>query len=93
MKAIKLASTDHERAKFRSKCTELLTRAEKIKKSNIWPPPKRASIALKDPVSGRIIGRTEEIILLEGSKLHGFIFPPWKDDPDESLFEGDDFYT
>jgi hypothetical protein len=94
MKAIKLASTDHDRTKFRSKCKELLARAEEIKKSGVWPPPKTLGNILKAPLSERAISRTEEIILLEGSKLHGFIFPPWKSDPDDSLFtEGDDNYT
>lgn len=94
MKAIKIASSDHERTKFRSKCKDLLTRAEEIKKSDIWPPLKNPGAVLKAPLSERAISRTEEIILLEGSKLHGFIFPPWKSDPDDSLFtEGGDNYT
>jgi hypothetical protein len=44
---------------------------------------------LKAPVSQRIISKREEIILLEGSKLHGFIFPQWTSDPDDSIFAGD----
>lgn len=40
------------------------------------------------------MSRTEEIILLESSKLHGFIFPPWTSEPDDKLFDdGDELYT
>lgn len=94
MKAIKRASTDHDRITLRNKCKELLTLAEEIKKCDIWPPPKNSGGISKPPVSERSITRTEEIILLEGSKLHGFIFPPWTTDPDDSFFaDGDDSYT
>ena len=89
MKAVKLASNDQQRTKLRTKCKELLSRAEEIKKATVWPPSKPL---LEAPVSGRVVTRTEEIILLEGSKLHGFKFPPWKSDPDDSLFEGE-LYT
>lgn len=92
MKAIKHASNDQEKARLRGKCKELLSRAEEIKNSKEWPPPKNPGIALKVPSSERSISRTEEIILLEGSKLHGFIFPPWTADPDDSLFAGE-IYT
>jgi len=89
MKAVKLASSDQQRTRLRSKCKELLSRAEEIKKTKVWPPPKHA---LEAPASGRPVTRTEEIILLEGSKLHGFIFPPWRSDPEDSSFEGE-LYT
>jgi calpain-7 len=89
MQAIKTASNDRERARLRGKCKELLSRAEEIKKSEEWPQSKTLGAILKSPLSERAISRSEEIILLEGSKLHGFIFPPWTSDPDDSLFAKD----
>ena len=93
MKAVKLAASDQERAKLRSKCKQLLSRAEEIKKSETWTPQKSKANPLKAPSSERAVTKAEQIILLEGSKLHGFIFPPWEDDPDESNFNSDKLYT
>lgn len=94
MKAIKLASTGHDRTKLRVKCKELLSRAEEIKKLNVWPPLQSSGTTLRAPASERTISRAEEIILLEGSKLHGSIFPPWASEPDEAVFTGgDSIYT
>jgi calpain-7 len=90
MKATKLASSDHERAKLRSKCKMLLSRAEEIKQSVNWVPSAGSGVTLKAPLSERLITTREEVILLEGSKLHGFLFPPWQSDPDESVFETTD---
>lgn len=78
MKATKSASKAQDKARLQAKCMELVTRAEDIKTASQWPLP---------PVSKRAITRTEEIILLEGSKLHGFIFPQWMSDPQDSVFE------
>ena len=93
MKAVKLASSDQERTRLRSKCKQLLARAEEIKKSETWTLQKSKPTLLKVPSSERTASKAEQIILLEGSKLHGFIFPPWKDDPDESNFNDDKLYT
>jgi hypothetical protein len=88
MKAAKSASKVEEKTRLQSKCMQLVSRAEEIKTSSQWPPP---------PVSQRAISRAEEIILLEGSKLHGFIFPRWTTDPQASVFEenvdGSSVYT
>ncbi|KAG4434197.1 hypothetical protein IFR05_010324 [Cadophora sp. M221] len=96
MKATGLASNDRAKARLRGKCKELLSRAEQIKKADGWTPVKK-DICLKAPVSQRAISRREEVILLEGSKLHGFIFPPWSSDPDDAIFEedfnGSPYYT
>ncbi len=87
MKATRLASSEPEKARLRAKCDQLLSRAEEIKQVAQWPPKENPKTSLKAPVSERTITRHEEIILLEGSKLHGFIFPQWKSDPDEFVFE------
>jgi calpain-7 len=93
MKAVKLASNEQERTRLRGKCKQLLARAEYIKKSDTWSPKTTNNSVLKVPASERAITTTEKIILLEGSKLHGFIFPPWEADPDESIFNDDKLYT
>lgn len=93
LKAIKIADSDQEKARLRGKCKELLSRAEEIKKSTEWPPKQNLGIVLKAPSSERSISRSEEIILLEGSKLHGFIFPPWTIDPEDSVFADGKIYT
>jgi calpain-7 len=90
MKAIKHASNDHERARLRGKCQQLTSRAEHIKRSPSWTAVQSTGISLKAPVSQRPISKREEIILLEGSKLHGFIFPQWTSDPDDSVFTGEE---
>jgi len=92
IKAVKLASSDQEKTRLRNKCKEVLLKAEEVKMATVWPPTKNTGPILEAPGSSRAITRTEEIILLEGSKLHGFIFPPWRSDPEDSLFHGD-LYT
>lgn len=75
-----------EKARINRKCKALMLKAEEIKKSTTWPI-KPASIFLKAPVSERTLSKHEEIILLEGSRLHGFIFPRWTSEPDDTIFE------
>ncbi|KAF7937634.1 uncharacterized protein EAE98_001948 [Botrytis deweyae] len=75
-----------EKARINRKCKALMLKAEEIKKSSTWPI-KPASIFLKAPVSERTLSKHEEIILLEGSRLHGFIFPRWTSEPDDTIFE------
>jgi hypothetical protein len=97
IKATSQASSDHDKARLRDKCKQLLSRAEEIKQSPSWIPKISKEIYLKAPVSEREISRQEEIILLEGSKLHGFIFPRWTSEPQDSVFEetpeGSSFYV
>ena len=42
---------------------------------------------LEEPVPNRVLTTREQIILLEGSKLHGLLFPPWKVAPEPAEFE------
>lgn len=46
---------------------------------------------LKEPATRRELTTREKIILLENSRLHGCIFPPWKTPPDPSEFAVKDF--
>jgi len=87
MKALKIATTDGDRVRIRSKCKQILLKAEEIKTSSKWAPSTDDETGLKAPSSQRAITKREEVILLEASKLHGFIFPPWRSDPEDSLFD------
>lgn len=94
MKAIKLASNETERARLKRQCARLLAKAEEIKQQSSWTPVPNPTQtirprSLKAPKSERKLTTREEVILLEGSKLHGFIFPPWKAEPDPSVFNSD----
>lgn len=93
IEAVKHASTAQDKARLRVQSERLLSRAEDIKKSGNWRPTKIQPKTLTAPLSQRDLSRTEEIILLEASRLHGFVFPPWTSNPDNSVFEqGSDLY-
>jgi calpain-7 len=93
MKAIKLASTASERERLKSKCMKVLARAEEIKQVETWDiPVKQTSQAgpshdMNAPFSNRDLPTREQVILLESSKLHGFVFSPWISEPEEELFQ------
>ena len=93
MKALKVAITSKDRQKLDAKCRELLSLAEQIKSSEGWPPnrsdiPASETVSRpREPTSVRTLSNKEEIILLEDSKLNGFVFPPWTAPPDPAEFE------
>lgn len=94
MKAIKLASSDEDRTRLMKKCNNVLARAEEIKRVEQWVAPTGinnlrpiAKARVQAPISRRTLSRREEIILLESSKLHGFVFPQWISDPKDDEFE------
>lgn len=89
MRALKSADTPREKQYLDSKCKDLISRAEKIKLDKSWKPiaPQAGNRSLKEPVSKRKLSTREEIILLESAKLNGFLFPPWKNDPNPQEFE------
>ncbi|KAL3457071.1 hypothetical protein BJX64DRAFT_293494 [Aspergillus heterothallicus] len=100
MKALSLATSSKDKDVLNTKCKEWLTRAEKIKEADDW----RAVVQSRDngAVSGllastRKLTTREEIILLEGAKLNGFIFAPWKANPSfgefENTVDGDGLFT
>jgi hypothetical protein len=100
MKALTLATSSKDRNLLDAKCKEWLTKAEKIKKADDWQSAARSRD--KGPVSrplasARKLTTREEIIILEGAKLNGFIFPPWKADPAlrefEKTVDGDGAFT
>ena len=58
------------------------------RRSNSSTPPLSAKVSrLQEPRSKRQLTTQERIILLEGSKLNGFKFPPWASPLDDSEFE------
>ncbi|OAX80560.1 hypothetical protein ACJ72_05105 [Emergomyces africanus] len=92
LNALKLASSPSEKRRLDAKCDELLRKAEDIKKSKSWSQylqtsTSRAGPRLREPVSTRNLSNREQIILLEDSKLNGFVFPPWSGVPDPREFE------
>jgi hypothetical protein len=100
LQALRLVDKPSDRKRLDVKCKELLGQAEKLKqrqdgfsKSISKPQPKEA---LKVPLSSRKLTTRENIIILEGSKLNGFIFKPWTSAPsaDEfSLQDGQEPFT
>lgn len=87
MKALKQAKTESDKARIRSKCKQVLLKAEDIKKLAKWTPDRSDASVLVAPSSERAITKREEVILLESSKVHGFIFPPWRTVPEDAVFE------
>lgn len=111
MNALKLAKDDPaEKKHLDSKCKEYLSRAEQLKHPGdggkpvkpVKPQsttPKIHTVPAsrpKEPTSTRALSNREQIILLENSKLNGFVFPPWSaiPEPDEfQLEEGDELFV
>ena len=95
MKALSLATTDKDKKSLDAKCKELLTKAESIKDTRDWRAGRTGDEnihSLRQPVvSTRKLTTREEIILLEGAKLNGFLFPPFNRPPHPHEFAlGDD---
>lgn len=91
MKALGLAAAPKDKQALDAKCKEWLTRAEKIKGAKNWrsatPEGDNGMPGPRPPVSTRKLATREEIILLEGAKLNGFIFPPWVSAPKPEEFQ------
>ena len=101
MRALRSKPSDDEKGRLDQTCRRLLERAELIKATGQWKSeapaigskmPRRGSSQgshskLKKPISTRPLSTREQIILLEGSKLHGFTFWPWQSNPLATEFE------
>lgn len=100
MNALRLVNDPVEKRLFDSKCKEYLTLAENIKQSKdggqrnipMIPTLQPAALVDREPTSTRTQSNREQIILLENSKLNGFVFPPWSMTavPDSREFQVDD---
>ncbi|KAF5856093.1 cysteine protease [Aspergillus alliaceus] len=91
MKALRLATVQKDKHALDAKCKEWLTTAESIKESKNWQAAAHRHDKVVPepqlPVSTRKLTTREEIILLEGAKLNGFIFPPWSNPPSPTEFK------
>lgn len=102
MQALKVSKDPDVRRTLSTDASSFLNEAERIKHNDDWDQKKSASTALdhgpkglhvsqfkqlREPISSRLTTRTEEILLLKASKINGFKFPPWKDEPKDSEFE------
>ena len=93
MKALSLASTTLEKKRLGTKCQSLLDLGERIKQAEDINPIvrdyargsdsliERTARTAQDVISTRKMTTRERILILESSKLNGFIFPPWQDTP------------
>lgn len=101
MEELKLAKDENKRVVLAQECRDLLDKAEQLKAASMWQSSgqdlgKATSVNVckvgvglrsKNPRSRRALTTREKIILLEGSRLHGFVFPPWISSPSPSEFE------
>ena len=95
MRQLKLAKTEEEKIPLDRECRSLLKQAESLteainsRASNQSLPvtAPKAIVKLQQPRSNRDLSTREQIILLEGSKLHGSVFPPWREEPSDSEFD------
>ena len=90
MKALKVTDSPSERRYLDTNCKKWLGIAEKVKVESNWQlavsTAARIESSIQKPVSTRKLATKEQIIILEGSKLNGFIFPPWKGEPKAEEF-------
>lgn len=90
VQAMEAAADSNEKARLKAKCQILLRRAESLKRATA------ATHVQEGPTSARTLTTKERVILLEGSKLNGFIFWPWESDPDPEEFQlrdGEELFT
>ena len=73
------------------KKSALVDRNVKEQRAHINKPPNSSKLSAS--VSTRAISKREQIILWQGSKLHGSSFPPWEKAPSTEEFEVRDGQT
>ena len=108
MQELRLAKNDNERHILAQECRELLDQAEKIRDAIRCQPsdddpmgrvtvvnPRKVGLGSRSKKSKarRALTTREKIILLERSRLYGFVFPPWTSPPSRSEFELGDGQT
>ena len=101
MRRLQLAKSEQEKKHLDQECRLLLEKAESLKNAtrssftvdltasqrdhNVAPP--LPVLKLQEPRPTRALSTREQIILLGGSRLHGYVFPPWRESPSGSEFE------
>ena len=87
MQALRLADKSADRSRLDAKCKQMLIKAERLRHSK----DRTVSVSKRHhPASVRPLNTKEKIILLEGSKLNGFMFRPWEDAPLGTDFDAKD---
>jgi calpain-7 len=99
LQALRLADKPPDKKRLDAKVNTLLAQAERLKHGRDARPAGRPAALkkiLKEPLSTRKLTTRENIILLEGAKLNGFIFKPWTDPPSSDEFshkDGEQLFT
>ncbi|KAJ9615333.1 cysteine protease [Cladophialophora chaetospira] len=91
--ALRLADRPSDKKRLDIKVNGLLAQAERLKlgqDAKPTPTKARRRTNLKAPVSTRKLTTRENIILLEGAKLNGFLFRPWTGPPSPAEFSHQD---
>ena len=97
MRALKLERDPEQKRKLDAACKKYLKQAENLKATK--SAQSKPSVVSSDPkvsqkpwkhIARRALTTREKIILLEGSKLNGFTFPPWTGPPEEEEFQSSD---
>ena len=90
LQALRLTDKPSDRKRLDAKCKELLGQAERLKTKEDAPtrllPHRHQGDVLSSPISTRKLTTRESIIILEGSKLNGFVFKPWTGAPSADEF-------
>ena len=97
MQALQLSQNASDRVRLDAKCKEVLDRGEKLKSQTLTVRREQGTVSTdheagqagsdpKPPISERILTTREKIILVEGTKLNGFKFPIWDEEPNPDEF-------
>lgn len=102
MQELRLDKNEKKRDVLVQECRDLLDQAEQIKDMSRYQSSGDDALGgvtfltarkggmgsrSKKPEARRALTTREKIILLEGSRLHGFTFPPWSSPPRRSEFD------
>lgn len=93
MRALEIADRPTDRRRLETKFNELIKKADHLKSHQDLSKKRSSTI---QPISKRKLTTRETIILLEGSKLNGYIFKQWNSPPlsDEfALKDGQDLFA
>lgn len=94
VRALQFTADGSDKVRLSKKCDALLRQAERVKAK--LQTPVAANVGMdkqveakrkatsRDPFEG--LSTREKVILLRGSKLNGFTFPPWQCSPDTAEF-------
>ncbi|KAI9894060.1 MAG: cysteine protease [Vezdaea aestivalis] len=92
IKSMSKITTKQDALRLKHKIETALAHAENLKAEALSQEPQdqsegRARWVQRAPLASEPATRKEQIILLKGSKLNGFIFPPWQVIPSSDDFE------